>query len=1065
MLRYYTVLLIIVGFLDVAAQDFVVRGNIKDESDLALIGATVVEINDDDRFINGTISDFNGNYVLQVGSGSSRIQVSFIGYKTIVIDINNRSTIDVKLQTDATNLAAIDVVAERITNNSLGGISDKNRVGAVAVVDMSSMEGVAMNDVSDAMQGQVAGLDIISSGTPGESANIVIRGLSTIGDATPLIVVDGIAQDTYADDFDFATADVEDLSALLSVPTQDIKEIRVLKDATEAAIWGARGANGVIEIDTHQGRKGKTRFSSTYKYTLDQLPKQMPMLSGDEYIMMQQEQLFNNSPFYVIPDEIAYNPKYFDFYNYSQNTNWYDEITQNGRSDELTLKVEGGGDNTNYYISVNTDNQRGMVINEGLKKLNARVNLQYVLSKNIKLTTRFSYLNSTVEGNWGNALGQAYIKAPNMSVYEYDALGNPSNEYFTPITNYQGNGVTYFNPVAVVNLSQSDVVSNRLNSDFILDLKLGRHVRFQETVSLMNQGSKASVFLPQDAIGAQWNDTKNNSAQEGNKINSSITTRSMLMFTPPKHNDHELQGSLMWETYQTASENTTTSTALNISNLVTDPASNAVFAGISSSKSEVHTLGMLARVSYNYKDKYVITSNIRGDAFSRFGKDKPWGIFPSVGVKWRLKDEPFMKGLSFIDRANFSLSWGRAGNIPSAVGAYSRHGIYDEGGQYMYDVSVVPTQAQLDGLKWETKDEISSSLDLGLLKNNKLTLVLEYYSKKTYDVAWSSYGIPTSSGYSSLVAYNGGEIRNEGYDVTLRVKDVLKTKEFSLLLYANLNNNRNWFEELPPNQGTQKNGNSLANKTYPLKTQLGSPIGSIFGLKYLGVYSSDADAVAKNADGSTKVDVYGNPVYMVYQDGDRFKGGDAIYQDINYDGVININDAVYLGDSNPKLHGGFGGTAKYKNFSLISNFVFRTGFSVVNMIALETESMNDKSNQSKATLYRWRKEGDDFEGMIPRAYSGHQFNSVGSDRYVEDGSYLKFNSLTLSYNISNQLKKKIGVSDLRISLTGRKIFTWTNYSGQNPEINTKLQDPFWVAEDNGRTPPARSFSVLLTVTL
>jgi TonB-linked SusC/RagA family outer membrane protein len=1066
MLKFYTFLIIMFGFFEVSAQVFLIRGNVKDEFG-GLVGATVAEIDKNDRMIGGAITDIDGNYSFQITSDESKLQVSFIGYKTIEVEINKREVIDFEMQGNASEIEGVQVVAERGTN-SIGGISERNRVGSFATLDMASMDGIAISDATDALQGQIAGLDIISSGTPGETGNIVIRGLSTLGDATPLIVIDGIAQDDY-DDFDFASADVEDLSSLLSVPTQDIKEIRVLKDATECAIWGSRGANGVIEIDTYQGSKGKTKFTVSYKHTYTQLPKQMPMLNGDEYIMMQQEQLFNNSPFSEIPDEIAYDPDYTDFYNYSQNTDWYDEITRSGFLKEMGVKVDGGGDNTSYYISLNTTDQEGTVKNEGLEKLNARVNLRFVISKNINLTTRFAYLNSNIEGNWKyssskTALKLAYIKAPNMAVYEYDSEGNMGDEYFTPIDNYQGDGVEYFNPVAVVNLSQSDVASNQLTSDFVLSMRLHRFITFTETVSLTNKGSKTSVFLPIDAIGAAWNDSENNSAEESNNTYNSLTTRSLLLISPPQLGNHGIQGSLMWETYENHSESLYTSTALNISSAVTDPAANAVFESIESGESETSTLGLLARVSYNYKDKYVVSSNIRGDASSVFGADNRWGIFPSIGAKWRMKEELFMKNMLSIGRADFSFSWGRAGNIASSIDAYSRHGLYEEGGQYIYDVSIVPTQPQLDGLQWETKDEISSSLDFGLFKGNKLNVKLEYYYKKTFDVAWSDYEIPTTSGYSSLDSYNGGEIRNEGFDITASVKNVIKTKDFSLMLNFNINRNTNWFEELPENQDTEQDGSALENLTYPLKTQLGSPIGSIFGVKYLGVYSTDEDAVAKNADGTSKVDVNGDPVYMAYQNGDRFEAGDAIYDDINNDGVIDINDAVYLGDSNPKLTGGFGCSAKYKQFSLTSSFAFRIGFDVVNAIAMETECMNDEDNQSKATLYRWRKEGDDFEGMIPKASYGHEFNSLGSDRYVEDGTYLKLNSLTLNYSTNKELEEKLGINNCSISFTGRKLFTWTKYSGQNPEITTEMEDPFWIAEDEGRTTPSRTYSLLISVT-
>lgn len=436
-----------------------------------------------------------------------------------------------------------------------------------------------------------------------------------------------------------------------------------------------------------------------------------------------------------------------------------------------------------------------------------------------------------------------------------------------------------------------------------------------------------------------------------------------------------------------------------------------------------------------------------------------------MGTKWRLGQEGFMQGISFLGRSDLSLSWGRTGNIRNTIKAYSRHGIYNDGDSYLGETSIIPEQIQLDNLRWETKDEISSSLDLAFFKNNKVSLLIEYYNKTTTDVSWPNYTLPSSTGYSTLASYNGGEIRNVGFEISSVIKDVVKTKDFSVMLRFNVNRNRNWFNALPENQALESNGSSLENLKYPLKIQLGKPIGSFFGVRYLGVYSTDADAIAMNADGTAKVDASGNHIPMVFNNGKEFQGGDAKYEDINSDGVIDINDAVYLGDSNPKLMGGFGSTVRYKQFTLSAQFTFRYGYQIVNQIAMETESMNNRNNQSKATLYRWRKQGDDFEGMIPRAYENHTFNSLGSDRYVEDGSYLKLNSLSLSYTLNNDMKKKLGVSDLRLSANARKIYTWTDYTGQNPEITTKMEDQFWVETDTGQSPTPRVYSVTVSVTL
>jgi len=1070
MLRYYIFLFItLFSTLEISAQSLVVRGNVKDEMGSPLFGATVAEIDANNRILSGAITDVNGNYVIKMSSPSSRIQFSFISYKTITMEVNGRSTIDIQLQPDAALLNAVEIVADR-SSSSITGISEQSRAGAVAKLDMNTVKDEALSDASDALQGQIAGLDIVSSGTPGGSANIVIRGLSTIGDATPLIVLDGIPQENFDDDFDFSTAETEDFSALLSIPTQDIRAIRVLKDATECAVWGSRGANGVIEIDTHQGQKGKTKFTYSYKYNFSELAKQIPMLNGDEYIMLQQEMLFNRYGLVDYDDEIALDPTYLDYYNYSQNTNWYDEVTQNGFVKENSLKVEGGGDKTNYYISVNLYNEEGQILNETLDRINTRVNLSYKISDKINLTTRFSYLNSLKGGNWQlnnnySVSKMTYLKAPNMSVYEYDNDGNLTGDFFNPIENYQGNGVTYSNPVAVVNYSKDDTETNQLNTDFILRYNMSKHLVWQQTVSMLNNGAKRNIFLPYNAIGDEWNESNNNYTKELNTTNNTLTTRTLLNAKLPHLGKHSVESSFMFETYSKTTKSMQTATELNMSFFIDDPAAGSIVDGISSSYTKQTTLGLLGSLAYNYDYKYYLTAHLRADASSKFGVNNRWGYFPSIGVKWLMAKESFMQTIPFIGRSNLSVSWGRTGNVKNSIKAYTRHGIYDDGAYYLGSSSVIPSQVQLDNLKWETKEEVSTSWDLGLLKNNRLSLLLEYYNKRTYDMLWSNYSIPSSSGYSTLDAYNGGAIRNVGYEISATMRDVIKVRDFSLLLRFNVNKNTNWFEEFPDNQQLTQNGDVLTNLAYPLKAQLDKPIGSIFGVRYLGVYSRDEDAVATNADGSTKLDAYGEPIPMVFTDGTRFRGGDAKYDDVNHDGIIDMNDVVFLGDSNPKLTGGFGASASYKRFRLSAQFIFRYGFNVVNYVAMDSESMTNKNNQSKATLYRWRRQGDDFDGMIPRAYYGHKFNSLGSDRYVEDGTFLKFNSLSMSYTMGNKGKEMFNINNFKISANVRKIHTWTNYSGQNPEITTSMTNAFWVAKDNGKTTPPRVYSITLSVTL
>ena len=1030
------------------AQKHIVRGKITDDLG-GIIGATVVEIDANERIVQGTITNIDGDYSLQVSSPKATIQCSYVGYKTITEKVNGRANINVKLESDAIMMKDFVVEAAAI-GTSMTGVNKRDLTGSSTLITMENVKGNTVSSVDEALQGQVAGLDIVGGGSPGSGASIAIRGLGSLGGSNPLIVVDGIIQRVNASSLDFGSADQEDIGMLLSIAPEDIKAVRVLKDAAETALYGTRGANGVIEIETRKGNKGKTKFDVSYKKSLSFESPRIPMLNGDEYVMLQQEMYHNRYGVIDMPREISNDIEFDDYYNYAQNTDWVGDITQLGQIDDFGFTISGGGDKTTYYTSINYQNNIGTVKNTANERITSRINLGYKISNKLRLNTQISYVNIKKDDNWGGngVRSMAYRKSPNMSIYKYTPDGEKTNEFFTPLENYQGNGVTYFNPSAVVALSNNDQVNRDFQTNFTLMYDLNKWISVKQVVSFQFQNSKRMEFLPYTAIGAKWLDLNNNSSTENNTTGTLINSETLLNFKPINTKRHSLSGIAMLSIDQDQDEFILTSTGNSPSTFITDPAASPMRESLNSGSAILNTIGILANVHYKFIDRHIFQFNIRTDASSRFGTSSRWGTFPSVSYAWRFSDEPFLKKFKFLDDSKIRFSYGLSGN--SDVRAYDRHALYASTGKgaYMDIQSIIPTQAQLQKLQWETSGTFNAGLDIAFF-NNRLQLIGEYYNKITENILWPNYKLPSSAGFTTLKQYNDGKIQNSGFEITANLT-AIKTKEFTLRINYNIYFNENKFLSFPANIVNEQL--DISNGKYPVKAEIGKAVGSFFGFRYLGVYPTTADAVAHNADGSVKYDPYGSPIPMNYNGTYQFEGGDAKYQDVNYDGTIDLNDVVYLGDSNPDFAGGLGFNVSYKNFQFSTSFVYRYGYKIVNQVALNAESMSNKDNQSTAVLNRWRVSGDDYPNMIPRAYQAHPANNLGSDRYVEDASYLRLNNISLSYSLPAKLSKMLKVRNLSVGLQARKILTFTNYTGQDPEVQLKKEDALWFGKDTGTVP-------------
>lgn len=1059
--------------LTIAQNNLILKGRVVDANDkLPVIGATIVEYDNENRVINGVITNVDGDFLITLKNASNTVKVSMIGYQEQEIQRSTNTVLFVELKPSTTELEAVTVTAESKSRNLLTNVEDRDNASASVKVDLEELKSIGVSSAAEALQGKVSGLDIISaSGDPGSGSQIVIRGLSSMGNNKPLIVIDGIPQFKVGSDFELSSASAEDISNLINVAVQDIRSIEVLKDAASTAIYGSRGADGVLIIETKRGRMGKVQFDYQYKQSLKIEPAAIPLLSGDEYIMLQLEEWHNSIGIFGIPNEISYNRNNPQFYNYSANTDWLGAITQNGKTNDHYFSISGGGRKTSFFTSISYVDEEGTSINTNSKRFSTRTKLNYNLSKKLLFQINFSYSLNNQKLNYSfwdgekqvsvNIRQMAYVKAPNMSIYEYDENGVLTGEYFNPIISYQPNDVYHGHPVAIAEQGRKNNVSNNLENSYMLQYRIIPWMIMRQTVTFQFLGRKENQFLPYTAVPEPWTSSSNNVASEQNNLASSIRSETQMQFSNPfKTELHELTGAVSWIVNQTNKEGVFIRGVQNPSVNVDDPAIGSHVGWLNNGDQEERLLSGVANLNYKYKDKYLIQGNLRADGHSSFGEENRWGLFKGVSVGWRFSEEPFMKYLKFLGDSKLRFSWGVSGRQPNNV--YARFAKYEPtgNGNYINNPSIAPQSVQLSNLRWEKITSYNVGMDMNLFKN-RLFLEGDVYQKVTSDILFPNYGIPNLSGYDVLTYFNGGELTNYGWELMVDGR-VFSSQNWLFAINFNISQNTNVFSKLPENFNPEKSTN-IENGQYPLRIEEGAPIGSFFGFRYLGVFPSDADAVARDAQGNVMYDSEGSPLPLRYLDVYTFKGGDAIYEDLNHDGVIDLNDVARIGNSNPKYIGGFGSRIRYKNLYFSFGFNYRLGFDIVNGVALETQAMNSRDNQSKAVLRRWRTQGQDEENMLPKASMNHPANNLGSDRYVEKGDYLRLNNIRLSYDLNKNLTERLGLRKVNIGISARKLLTFTSYSGQDPEIGQDASDPFWMGVDEARTPPSKMYTINISI--
>lgn len=1051
-------------------------GNMKEP----LVGVNVTVVNSQNRTLSGTITNLNGQYNLKIPTDEKNLTIvySYIGMKSKRIKYTGQKALNVQLDSDVSQVDEVVVEASRIERSDMG-ISQLEQVSATQKIQMDELVATSpVSSVEEVLQGQLAGVDIMTGGgDPGTRSTINIRGISTLNGAIdPLIVIDGVPTNTnIGDDFDFATANEEDLGALLSISPSDIESVEVLKDASATAIWGTRGANGVLVIKTKKGKIGKISFNFSSKFTANVQPSTIPMLNGNEYTALMNEAIWNSANYVGVSNaesylrllfdtpEIGYQPnwKYFDEFN--QNTDWLEDVSRTAYTWENNFSMTGGGEKATYRFSLGYLTDNGTTIGTSLKRLNTMMRVDYRFSNKLKFGADFAFTQADRDANWtSNVRSVAFSKMPNKSPYVMGDNGERTEDYFTYQTNdweglFTGSNSSNYNPVAMVNEATNHVQQRSGKFTFRMDYKILPGLTYNGWVSINMSSTKSDKFLPQIVTGVAWTSQYANMSSEGYSEGLSIQTENRLNYLKRwNENKHQLIATLVYRTSQSTSSSYASATSGMASSSMSDPVIGTSVQSMGSGESEGRSLSGVALLNYTLMQRYVFHSALNIESSSAMGRNKRMAYFPSAGISWNIQNEPFLESVheSWLTEAKLRFGVGQSGAAPKGNSVYL--GAFEAKDNYINMPSIVPKRMQLDKLKWQTSTEYNYGADFGFF-NNRLRLTFDYYRKYTKDLLQPKVGIPSSTGYSTVAYINSGKMQNEGWE--LRADAVFfQNKDWRVSGYVNVARNKNRITELPINMneesGVAESDADLQNGKYAARAVVGQPFGAFYGFRYKGVYQNKDATYARDVNGGIMNDINGNPIIMkngIY----NCYPGDAMYEDINHDGVINKYDMVYLGNSQPLVTGGAGISVKYKQVSLNAFFHGRFGQSIVNIARMNNESMYGKSNQSTAVLRRWKKEGDQTD--IPRALYNEGRNFLGSDRFVEDASFLRLKTLTLNYAFPRKLCQRWGFNTLSIFATGYNLITWTNYTGQDPEVRTP-GTVYQLAADGATTPCSIRFS-------
>lgn len=1010
-----------------------ITGKVTSASGEALAGVTVV--------LKGTTlatsTNGNGIFSLRLPEASGTLVFTYIGYTTREVPVTNATVYNIKLSEDAQALQEIEVV-----NIGYGEARRADLTGSIGTVNMADLYKAPVKSFDEALAGRVAGVQVTSSeGQPGSPINIVIRGANSITqNNAPLYVIDGFP--------------IEDPS-INALSPNEIESIDILKDASATAIYGARGANGVILITTKKGKAGTPSITYSGYYGIQESNKRMPVLSPYEFVKLQQEL----DPIKTAELYLAGKGKTLEDYRNVQGYDWEDAIMQTAPIQSHQVSLSGGSEKTRYTLSASYFDQEGVIINSGFDRFQSRFSLTQDVSEKLRVNVNASYSQYKSYGtppSAGQGSGQNNLL---YSVWGYRPVSSEGINLIelTDDPEIETNNEFRFNPILTVQNELRDNNFETLIGNAFADYSILKNLKLRVAGGVTRSSRKFEFF----------NGSKSRSAQANDKVNGGFTNiastswQSINTLTFDKkiasHHNLNVVGVFSAE----GSEGSTygaTAKLLPNETLGLSGLDEGTVGTVSAASSDWTLLSFLSRVNYNYKSKYLLTVSLRADGSSKFATGNKWSYFPSGSFAWQLGKEEFMKELAFINSAKVRTSWGITGN--NRVGDYSympRITVPQDGGYFFGNQpskGSYPTDLGNSDLKWESTRQVDLGIDLALF-NHRVTFTADVYRKTTDDLLLNA-NLPLSTGYSRGFK-NIGKVQNQGLEMALGLSPI-QGKEFTWTTDINISFNRNKVLSLAENETSLLTAIGwdygwTAIPAYIAK--IGKPIAQMYGLIWDGVYTYEDFDVSASGAYSLKdlVPDNGTPRNSI-------RPGDIKYRDINQDGVINEYDKTIIGNPNPIHFGGISNNFAYKGFDLSVFFQWSYGNDVINANRIFLESgYRYNVNQYATFADRWSEENP--TSNIPRAKG--QLYSTYSSRIVEDGSFIRLKTVQLGYRVPQHLLSRAKIKSLRLYVAAQNLHTWSNYSGYDPEVSVRpgaLTEGF----DYSAYPRARTTTVGLDVT-
>lgn len=1038
------------------AQIKTVKGTITDEIGLPLPGANVLE----KGTRNGVTTDFDGNYSIQV-TNKSVLSVSYLGYKTSEVEVGTQLEINVSLIPDLQQLEETVVIG-------YGSVKRKDVTGSVASVKMDKLTEAPVANFDQALGGRVTGVQVSSgSGEPGEGSQIVIRGGNTVnGDNSPLYVLDGFI--------------VEDFNPGLIDPT-DIQNIDILKDASATAIYGARGANGVVLITTKQAKSGKTTVTYETRLDVKEVSKKIPVLNGEEYVKLvmdinptyAKEKFFeddegNVGAEYLDPADPIYPaqgaalaPNAYEAYKDAPYKNWQDVAFRTAYSKTHRIKISNGTDKTKINASFNALDDEGTLINTEFKKLNGTLNLKHKIGEKTNVSLGVIYA-STVQSGLDTKGTSSYSFLRNLISYtpvvnrfrDYGDI-NPLNEI---TDDFFDDGIFNWHPI----LSLENEYRKRQQDQFIVNLsvryKIIPSLTFETKVSYNGLFRQTGIFNNSKTVyGRLINPISGiNGSLDYNNFRT-LSNINTLTFnkTFGNHNVNAMLG----HSVNTKNITRTLTRAVFIPEYAEPQGINALDEGDLTTSNDFNGSNITriesfwGRINYSLKNRYLLTASIRRDGSSKFAPGFNIGYFPSLALSWKAEEEAFIKKLGFISQLKFKGGYGKTGN--DRIPGDARFDLYTSSqASYFLDGQEIlgqrPTSSGANPfVKWETTEQYNVGVNLGLF-DGRISIGAEAYEKTTEDLLINA-DVGPSLGVSKKWV-NLGSVRNRGLEFSLSTLNV-NTENFKWTTDFNISFNKNEVLELPEGKPIFGNPNyywQYASNQFIVEE--GQPLGNMYGYLSDGVYQYDDFVDYPNSNTLNA----GQPSYV-----SSHQPGDAKYKDLNGDGNITDADKTIMGNGLPEHFGGFSNTFTYKNFELSTFFQWSYGNDILNANRLVFEQKQLRHlNQYATILDRWTETN---QGTDEFRAGGEQGFQVVSSRIVEDGSYIRLKTVNLSYNLNKDILDKLKLSSLKLYLSAQNLITWTDYSGFDPEVSVN-RSAIMPGVDYSAYPRSKTFSVGLNLT-